>query len=40
MTSEVHDFGVYGDVAIVIARLRNRAEFDRERLFSSDRSLE
>ena len=40
MTSEVHDVRVYGDVAIVIARLRNRAEFDRERLFSSDRSLE
>jgi hypothetical protein len=40
MTSEVHDVRVYGDVAIVIARLRNRGKFDRERLFSSDRSLE
>jgi ketosteroid isomerase-like protein len=27
MTSEVHDVRVYGDVAIVIARVRNRGEF-------------
>ena len=29
MTSEVHDVRVYGDVAIVIARVRNRGEFKR-----------
>ena len=28
MTSEVHDVRVYGDVAIVIARVRNRGEFE------------
>jgi ketosteroid isomerase-like protein len=28
MTSEVHDVRIYGDVAIVIARVRNRGEFD------------
>ena len=28
MTSEVHDVRIYGDVAIVIARVRNRGEFE------------
>ena len=28
MTSEVHDVRVYGDVATVIARVRNRGEFE------------
>ena len=28
MTSEVHDVRVYGNVAIVIARIRNRGEFE------------
>ena len=28
MASEVHDVRVYGDVAIVIARVRNRGEFE------------
>ena len=28
MTSEVHDVRVYGDIAIVIARVRNRGEFE------------
>jgi len=28
MTSEVHDVRIYGDVAIVIVRVRNRGEFE------------
>ena len=31
MTSEVHDVRVYGDVATVIARVRNRGEFEGNR---------
>ena len=31
MTSKVHDVRVHGDVAIVIARVRNRGEFEGNR---------